>query len=211
VLAARNPKEILAIESVGTYLEQYIENVSQIDKKFYPTLGMLYQEQENCMETLYIPLVESQNNQPVITGYCAWVRGTPGGEVDEETVCLSAFTAGDVDNYTLQIQEDNYIKLFDSHSVLTVKDNTIHVKVCCNGEVLCGTEKKKENLRALAENYMTETAQNARQIYGIDVTNSYKKLGGLNRELYFYYRQNPGEYEQDMNIVYELEITWVNL
>ena len=40
---------------LGNYLEELLENTSGIDQKAYPTLGMLYEERANHLETLYIP------------------------------------------------------------------------------------------------------------------------------------------------------------
>lgn len=76
-------------ESVGTYLEDYFENVSEIKKTAYPTLGMLYQEQENKMETLFIPYVEEVDQKPAVTKYYVWKRGEAEGMFDSQTALLS--------------------------------------------------------------------------------------------------------------------------
>ena len=44
-------------EAVGDYLEEQFENVSQIKKQAYPTIGSLYQEMDNRQETLFLPYV----------------------------------------------------------------------------------------------------------------------------------------------------------
>lgn len=196
--------------AVGTYLEQYMENASEIDKRAYPTLGMLYQEQENRTETLFIPAVELKGGLPVITGYYAWVRGSYSGAVDSGVAMLSAFIAGETTDYTLQLQEDHYIRLSDVHSTYSTEGNTIRVVIRCDGELIYGDTLTKRELAAAAEHYITETAQSAAKQRGIDVSNSYKKLGGLDRELYFRYQRTPWCYEQEMDFVYELKVTWVN-
>lgn len=49
----------------GNLSGRLFENVSEIKKTAYPTIGMLYQEQENKMETLFIPYVgEAEKNLP---------------------------------------------------------------------------------------------------------------------------------------------------
>lgn len=48
---------------LGNYLEELLENTSGIDKKAYPTLGMLYEERANHLETLYIPFVDIEGEQ----------------------------------------------------------------------------------------------------------------------------------------------------
>lgn len=47
----------------GNYLEELLENTSGIDQKAYPTLGMLYEERANHLETLYIPFVDIEGEQ----------------------------------------------------------------------------------------------------------------------------------------------------
>lgn len=48
---------------LGNYLEELLENTSGIDQKAYPTLGMLYEERVNHLETLYIPFVDIEREQ----------------------------------------------------------------------------------------------------------------------------------------------------
>ena len=48
---------------LGNYLEELLENTSGIDQKAYPTLGMLYEERANHLETLYIPFVDIEVEQ----------------------------------------------------------------------------------------------------------------------------------------------------
>lgn len=48
---------------LGNYLEELLENTSGIDQKAYPTLGMLYEERANHLETLYIPFVDIEGEQ----------------------------------------------------------------------------------------------------------------------------------------------------
>lgn len=74
---------------LGNYLEELLENTSGIDQKAYPTLGMLYEERVNHLETLYIPFVDIEGEQSgaveddteksQITAYEVWKRGRAGG------------------------------------------------------------------------------------------------------------------------------------
>lgn len=48
---------------LGNYLEELLENTSGIEQKAYPTLGMLYEERANHLETLYIPFVDIEGEQ----------------------------------------------------------------------------------------------------------------------------------------------------
>lgn len=211
VLAAKDAGKIIEIgQETGTYLEQLIENSSLMEKEAYPTIGTLYAEQENRVETLFLPYVELQDNLPVITGYYAWVRGEAAGRVDAATALLSAFTAGNVESYTLQLGQSDFIRLWDIQNIMTIVENEIEVNISCKGEILTENETSEEKLCDLAKQYLNETAEYAREHYGVDVTNSYRKLGGYNRALYFKYQKEPEAYEKEMAIVYGLQITWVN-
>ncbi len=55
---------------LGNYLEELLENTSGIDQKAHPTLGMLYEERANHLETLYIPFVDIEGSSP---GQCRMI------------------------------------------------------------------------------------------------------------------------------------------
>lgn len=118
---------------LGNYLEELLENTSGIDQKAYPTLGMLYEERANHLETLYIPFVdieweqsgavqddtekEEEGQQPVMTGkpqitaYEVWKRGRAAGLVDTDTARAAFFTQNFADDYTLQLAPELYVKV----------------------------------------------------------------------------------------------------
>ena len=44
---------------------------------------------------------------------------------------------------------------------------------------------------------------------GVDITNSFKKLGS-EREWYLYYIQSPDFFEEDIKVIFSLDIDWVD-
>ena len=84
------------------YLEELLENTSGISQKAYPTLGMLYEERANHLDTLYIPFVDVKEEQsgavqddtgnPQITAYEVWKRGRAAGLVATATARAAFFT-----------------------------------------------------------------------------------------------------------------------
>ena len=238
VVAAEDAKEILKLgegmgESVGTYLEEYLENLSQVKREAYPTLGMLYQEKENKQETLFIPFVTEVDGKPEVDHYYVWKRGEAGGEVDTETALLAYFTANMLEEYTLTPAKGSYVKLFAPRNEISFSEEDgrqrqIVVDVYCSGEVLYQKEKgdqegnieekgKTKESRQLIElerqisEYMNGIAVPELGKWQIDVSNSYKKLGGYQRDWYWDYIDGTQEYEKDVDIVYNVHITWVNL
>lgn len=160
---------------LGNYLEELLENTSGIDQKAYPTLGMLYEERANHLETLYIPFVDIEGEQPgaveddtekpQITAYEVWKRGRAAGLVDTDTARAAFFTQNFADDYTLQLAPELYVKV-DTAScrvketkkigVGGLTEQIVTVTVTGEGEILSGTVSAREN-PANAEAGNTET------------------------------------------------------
>lgn len=148
----------------GNYLEELLENTSGIDQKAYPTLGMLYEERANHLETLYIPFVDIEGEQsgaveddtekPQITAYEVWKRGRAAGLVDTDTARAAFFTQNFADDYTLQLAPELYVKV-DAASCRVketekigaggLTEQVVTVTVTGEGEILSGTVSASEN------------------------------------------------------------------
>lgn len=149
---------------LGNYLEELLENTSGIDQKAYPTLGMLYEERVNHLETLYIPFVDIEGEQsgavqddtekPQITAYEVWKRGRAAGLVDTDTARAAFFTQNFADDYTLQLAPELYVKV-DAASCRVketekigaggLTEQIVTVTVTGEGEILSGTLSASEN------------------------------------------------------------------
>lgn len=160
---------------LGNYLEELLENTSGIDQKAYPTLGMLYEERANHLETLYIPFVDIEGEQsgaeeddtekPQITAYEVWKRGRAAGLVDTDTARAAFFTQNFADDYTLQLAPELYVKVdaascrvkeTEKIGVGGLTEQIVAVTVTGEGEILSGTVSASEN-PANAEAGNTET------------------------------------------------------
>lgn len=160
---------------LGNYLEELLENTSGIDQKAYPTLGMLYEERANHLETLYIPFVDIEGEQPgaveddtekpQITAYEVWKRGRAAGLVDTDTARAAFFTQNFADDYTLQLAPELYVKVdaascrvkeTEKIGVGGLTEQIVTVTVTGEGEILSGKVSAREN-PANAEAGNTET------------------------------------------------------
>ena len=141
-----------------------LENTSGIDQKAYPTLGMLYEERVNHLETLYIPFVDIEGEQSgaveddteksQITAYEVWKRGRAAGLVDTDTARAAFFTQNFADDYTLQLAPELYVKV-DAASCRVketekigaggLTEQVVTVTVTGEGEILSGTVSASEN------------------------------------------------------------------
>ena len=214
---------------LGNYLEELLENTSGIDQKAYPTLGMLYEERANHLETLYIPFVDIEGEQsgaveddtekPQITAYEVWKRGRAAGLVDTDTARAAFFTQNFADDYTLQLAPELYVKV-DAASCRVketekigaggLTEQIITVTVTGEGEILSGTvsaSEKEQLLNTRMEDYLNAIATHALE-KEIDITNSYRNLGVDNRTWYFKYQNTPAAYEKDIKIQYLIKINW---
>lgn len=214
---------------LGNYLEELLENTSGIDQKAYPTLGMLYEERTNHLETLYIPFVDIEGEQsgaveddtekPQITAYEVWKRGRAAGLVDTDTARAAFFTQNFADDYTLQLAPELYVKV-DAASCRVketekigaggLTEQIVTVTVTGEGEILSGTvsaSEKEQLLNTRMEDYLNAIAAHALE-KEIDITNSYRNLGADNRTWYFKYQNTPAAYEKDIKIQYLVKINW---
>ena len=214
---------------LGNYLEELLENTSGIDQKAYPTLGMLYEERANHLETLYIPFVDIEGEQsgaveddtekPQITAYEVWKRGRAAGLVDTDTARAAFFTQNFADDYTLQLAPELYVKV-DAASCRVketekigaggLTEQIVAVTVTGEGEILSGTvsaSEKEQLLNTRMEDYLNVIASHALE-KEIDITNSYRNLGADNRTWYFKYQNTPAAYEKDIKIQYLVKINW---
>lgn len=149
---------------LGNYLEELLENTSGIDQKAYPTLGMLYEERANHLETLYIPFVDIEVEQsgavqddtekPQITAYEVWKRGRAAGLVNTDTARAAFFTQNFADDYTLQLAPELYVKVdaascrvkeTEKIGVGGLTEQIVAVTVTGEGEILSGTVSASEN------------------------------------------------------------------
>lgn len=214
---------------LGNYLEELLENTSGIDQKAYPTLGMLYEERANHLETLYIPFVDIEVEQsgavqddtgkPQITAYEVWKRGRAAGLVDTDTAREAFFTQNFADDYTLQLAPELYVKVdaascrvkeTEKIGVGGLTEQIVTVTVTGEGEILSGTvsaSEKEQLLNTRMEDYLNATASHALE-KEIDITNSYRNLGADNRTWYFKYQNTPAAYEKDIKIQYLVKINW---
>lgn len=208
---------------LGEYLEQMLENTSTVEQGKLPTLGMLYKERKNRTETLFLPYVKVQKKEPAVVAYEVWKRGVAAGTVDTDTALASYLIQNALNQETLLLAGNYYVQLDKPSCEIFFEERTdgtgrstkeVCVWVRGAGKLLDGTVGQDamtegEALNGRLEAYLKETADRALG-EGLDLTNSFKKLGGYRRDWYETYKDAPASYERDITIVFSTEILWKN-
>ena len=107
----------------------------------------------------------------------------------------------------------NQISLREKRADSGLLQKQVVVNVSCEGKVIYQTlaEENKDaygELGNMAAAYMKHTADNLLE-QGIDVTNSKKKLGEM-RIWYERYQKSPKQYEEDIEILFQVKIKWID-
>lgn len=208
---------------LGEYLEQMLENTSPVEQGKLPTLGMLYKERKNRMETLFLPYVKAWEKEPAVVAYEVWKRGVAAGMVDTDMALASYLIQNALNQETLLLSGNYYVQLNKPSCELCFDERTdgtgrstkeVCVRVRGEGRLLDGIVGQdamtaEEVLNKRLEEYLKETADRALD-EGLDLTNSFKKLGGYQRDWYEVYKDTPASYERDIAIVFSAEILWKN-
>lgn len=208
---------------LGEYLEQMLENTSPVEQGKLPTLGMLYKERKNRMETLFLPYVKVWEKEPAVVAYEVWKRGVAAGMVDTDMALVSYLIQNALNQETLLLSGNYYVQLNKPSCELCFDERTdgsgrstkeVCIRVRGEGRLLDGIVGQdamtaEEVLNKRLEEYLKETADRALD-EGLDLTNSFKKLGGYQRDWYEVYKDRPASYERDIAIVFSAEILWKN-
>ncbi len=206
---------------LGNYLEELLEHMDEVKKETFPTLGMLYQEEKNKLETLFIPYVLVLGNEPEIYAYEAYAYGKALGVVDTDTALLSFFINNQMKEYELQLEEKQFVKFSNTKNEITFAEvqgqdslqKQVQVHICCDAEILYqNISENRSEVQIMLENemkdYMDEKTKSMLD-EGLDLTNSRKKLGGSMRSWYGGYMDPDDDYEDDIEIVFDVDMNWI--
>ncbi|MBO5371240.1 MAG: GerAB/ArcD/ProY family transporter [Lachnospiraceae bacterium] len=214
---AEDAGEILALDknldrTIGSYLEELIESRKDYELKDAVTLGDIFNEIENKEQLLLIPVLTEKGKLPVIESYYAFSGGEAKGEIDINEAVLSYLTQGKI-KYLSFILEDGTpisierIRVKNSFS----RGDEIRYLTQIQLEVSVEGEKKnvKKELTKLFEAQLEKTAQKLFKTPGIDMTNSFYRLGMGNRKKYTEYQNRIDAYEKELQLDFEVEIILV--
>lgn len=203
--------------SMGTYLEEMLESQKDFRQKKIATIGSLINQWHNQDELLLIPVLTEQGNRPTITGYAAIENFDYCGILTVEEAMEAFLCQNLLESFLCEPQWDEAAEISNIQTVLSVDEaeGTPVVTVSIKGQ----GRMKTGRINSVGQQYqvaqrmekhimadLQETAAKLREEYGVDITNSYVSLGGLNRGLYWKYQNRPQEYNKSVEHVFEVDI-----
>lgn len=203
-------------QNPGTYLEQLFENSADVDAGGLPTLGSLFDEQENRQKNLYLPYLTVQDKQPVRDGWYVIRRGKPQGVIGMEDGRIGFLENGALKQLTIPFGNGQFVTLHDFQTTYDLStQGNVHVSVTCEGEALSQSEVSGKSLSAQVTDYVQQAADWCLAEQKIDLSNSYKKLPGYNRSWYDAWNAQKKSrtanamiaYEDTVTLTYEVEVT----
>ena len=219
-LSMRKKRFVVSLRPIK-YLEELLESDEDYKDKRIMTLGRLYDERQNQMETLYIPVLGEKDKEPEVTGFYVLRNGKAKERVSSELAMESMLLQGKLKGFSYQDAAGCEWRITKIHPSYEFEKNIEHpiikIHLACTASLENATLtdwKHEETLeRTLEEELQNRLNTDAKAALekGIDISNSYKKLGNSYRKGYVYYEERREEYEKNLQIKVETEVSVVNL
>ncbi|MBR1390081.1 MAG: hypothetical protein IJ567_01280 [Lachnospiraceae bacterium] len=203
------PEELMACgenleDNVGNYLKDLITSSQDHKSDAAVTLGDLLKAYHNQDEMLMIPELGLDSGQPVIAGYEVLCGFTPAGYLTSEQGEQLLLSCGELLRYGIAMEDGSLIQLSGIHCQYEIRGNGAQVDetVWISGNIKRFAGEIPENMEELFADELTKQAQEQLREQGIDLTNSYYKLGGYDRTAYARYASDYPAYLANLRIQY---------
>lgn len=222
---AEDAGQILALDknldtTIGSYLEELIESREDYKLKDAVTLGDLYSDRANKEQLLLVPVLTEEGGLPVIRNYYAVSGGVPKGEISINEAVLSYLSQGKIKKLSFTLENGTGVSL----ERITVKGGfsrgeDLHYNTKIRLEVVVEknfdlegkeAEEMKKYISHLFEEHLKKTSYDLLSAPGIDMTNSFYKLGMGDKEKYGKYAGNLDQYIKDATYDFEVETILLN-
>ncbi len=203
---------------VGTWLEEMAAGNTELKDPAIVTLGSLLNEYENRMENLYIPVLEAAEDTIRIDQYYVISAYENCGIVSKDAYRHAMLAEGKMEQYDTDLDGGEAIRLKEirTRKSYQLLDDEIQLQIDLRAEakLLNGTianAKEQEELKKKIEEQLTRELQNEADLLlfemQVDMANSFYSLGGYERELYQKYKEDIGNYRNDLRLKILTEIT----
>lgn len=222
---AEDAAEILALDknldtAVGSYLEEMIESREDYKLKDAVTLGDLYNDMENKEQLLLVPVLQEVGGLPMIRSYYAVSGGELKGEVSIQEAVLSYLSQGKLKKLSFSLEDQTPVSIqrirakgnfFTRNPLLYHNKITLEV-IVENGIDTAGKAGKeiKERIGKLFQKELKDSGRNLLTAPGIDLANSFCKLGMYGGSLYEQYKGDLETYIKNLEYDFEIEVILIN-
>lgn len=222
LIGSESAAEILSLTketqgSMGKYLEEMLESQKDFKQNKIATIGDLMNQWHNQDELLLIPVLTEQGNRPVITKYAAVLNFSYRGMLTVKEAMEVFFCQGLLETLTVEPSKSEVVEISDIQVSMNIKRQgeipTVTVSISGKGKLKTGqisSAAQQYQLEQKINQHLTAdlqaTAEKLTEEFGMDMTNSYLSLGGLDRELYSVYENLPDMYNEKVQHIFEVDI-----
>ena len=228
-VAQEEAAEILSLTegaggSVGNYLEQMVETQEDFKEEKTVTIGDFMNQWHNQNELLLIPVLTDNGGIPSITEYAVVDAFRYEGNIGVEEAMQVFLCQNQLEQFLYHLKTGEIVELqnirakteitagatLDDRIVVTtiLTGDAKQKKAGDSGTVALGWLQKQLN-RQLKEE-LTITATELLASPGMDMSNSFVKLGGYERELYDRYQQDYTGYQKKLDLQFSVDMTVIN-
>lgn len=217
--------------TMGKYLEQMVDAQKDFKENKVVTLGDLMNQWHNRNEVLLIPVLADNGNVPAITEYAVLAAFAYKGNISVEDSMKSFLCQNLLERFLYQLEDGTVFQLTDLRAAVRISSGNpgtavqnggedpivitialtgdAQVQKAAKGDILTRGKLKKELDRQLEES-MALTADRMKETPGMDIANSYIRLGGYARELYEQYQQDYEGYGEHIAYRFSVDMDVVN-
>lgn len=226
LIGSESAAEILSLTeetegSMGKYLEEMLESQKDFKQNKIATIGDLMNQWHNQDQLLLIPVLTEQGNRPTITKYAAVLNFSYRGMLTVEEAMEVFFCQGLLEKFTVEPAKNEVVEISDIQVNMSIKRQnetpTVTVSISGKGKLKTGqvsSTQQQYQMEQKIEQHLTKdlqaTAEKLTEKFGMDMTNSYLSLGGLDRELYNIYENLPDMYNEKVQHIFEVDINLMN-
>lgn len=205
--------------SVGNYLEQMVETQKDFRENKVVTIGSLMNQWHNQNELLLLPSLADNGGIPSITSYLVMDGFEYKGSITVEQAMEAFLCQGMLSGMTYRLKEGAVVTLEQLRAQLDISREEIwDEQTQSQGEYILVTVRLKgdgilrkgpdteamsaaqlrEGLNEQLQRKLTNTAESLQKELGVDMTNSFYRLGGYDRELYRQFREDYEGYREQL-------------
>lgn len=225
-LAQGKAAEILTLTegaggSVGEYLEQMLETQEDFKENKIMTIGNVMNQWHDQNEILMIPVLTDNGGVPSITEYAVIDAFAYKGNISVEDAMKFFLCQGMQKQLLYHLKSGEVLEIQNIKTAVEITEEEGRVLVTTSitgeaevkktgekGAVTSGWLEKQLN-RQLSDS-LSERAASLLVEPGIDISNSFYKLGGHDRKLYEQYAKDYAGYKKALVLQFAVEIDMVN-